>query len=208
MGGSEPEGLLALAPPEGWHAVDPSRLGPRDPPPRGLLYRLTALAMRRLGRDEVPGVFVLLLAIPRVLVPWSWFASRLMPFGRLDPRDRERVVLRVAWNCRCRYAWVQHVEIGLRVGLVADDVRRVCAGPAAEPRPDLRALLTACDELHRDRRVSDPTYAALRDALDDERLLELLFLIGHFESLAGLLNSTAVTPEESVLARVRGWDIR
>src|SRR5690349_16086978 len=106
-------GLLELAPPGGWHPVDPTRLGPPDGPAGGLSYRLVRLGMRVFGRRTVPNLFLVLLRSPRLLLPWTAFASRLMPYGRLEPRDRERMILRIAWNCRCRYEWLQHVEIGM-----------------------------------------------------------------------------------------------
>jgi 4-carboxymuconolactone decarboxylase len=158
--------------------------------------------MRIFGRKQVPNLFLVLLRSPRLLLPWTAFASRLMPYGRLDPKDRERMILRIAWNCRCRYEWLQHVEIGLSVGLVPDDVRDIPLGPGAQPDPRRRALISACDELHRDRRIGDETAATLRAALTDDQLLEAMLLVGHYEGLAGLLNSTAVELEQEVLARV------
>ena len=69
--------------------------------------------------------------------------------------------------------WMQHLEIGLSVGLSAADVLSVTHGPDEQPGPTQRALLRACDELHRDRRLGDDTSRDLRAALSDELLLEV-----------------------------------
>lgn len=193
--------LTDLAPERGWQPVDPDRTGPLTAR-RGCLYPVTVLALRALGRKQVPELFLTLLRTPRLLVPWSWLGSRLMPYGRLDPLERERVILRVAWNCRCRYEWMQHLEIGLLLGLTEADIRRVTEGPAAQPTARLRALLDAADAFHADRRVGDQTWRALRAELDDERMLELLMLLSHYEGLAGLLNSVAVRPEQEVIDKI------
>lgn len=197
----EAEDLLSVEPVGGWQPTVPGRIRPQREP-RGALFRLVSLAMWWLGRQEVPNLFLVLLSTPRLLVPWSWFASRLMPYGRLEPLDRERMVLRIAWNCRCRYEWVQHIEIGLRVGLTEADIRRVCSGPEAEPDEKRRAMIAACDELHASRKLSDQTYGALAGALDEESLIELFFLVGHFEGLASMLNSSDITPEPSLLVSI------
>lgn len=194
-------GLLDLAPPDGWHPSDPSRLGP-PVGSGGLLYRLVRRVLRAFGRTQVPNLFLLLMRSPRLFVPWAWLGSRLMPYGRLDPLDRERMILRVAWNCRCRYEWLQHVEIGLSVGLSPGDVRAVVHGPEAQTGPLQRTLLRACDELHRDRRIGDETARELGRALSDEQVLEVMFLVGHYAGLAGLLNSSAVEIEAEVLDKV------
>lgn len=195
------EDLLSVEPIGGWHPAVAGRLRPRAAP-RGALFYVVSLAMRWLGRQEVPEIFLVLLSVPRILVPWSWFASRLMPYGQLEALDRERMILRIAWNCRCRYEWVQHIEIGLRVGLSEADIARVCLGPEAEPDETRRAMLAACDELHASKSLSEQTYRALAGALGEERLIELFFLVGHFEGLASLLNSSAIAPEPSVLASI------
>jgi hypothetical protein len=51
----------------------------------------------------VPDVFLLLLRHPHPFWAWLRFASKLMPFGTLDRRDAELVILRVAWNCSHRF---------------------------------------------------------------------------------------------------------
>jgi 4-carboxymuconolactone decarboxylase len=197
--------LLDLVPPEGWHPVRKDGLGP-PVRPRGCLYLLARLGTWAWGRSEVPNLFLLLLHTPRIVLPWTVYASRLMPRGRLDPLDRERVILRVAWNCRCHYEWMQHLEIGLSLGLSSADVRAAIGDPASEPRPVLRALLRAADELHTDHRVAEATERELRSALTDEQWLEVLFLVGHYEGLAGLLNSTTVEVEPETLSVLRGHE--
>lgn len=191
-----------VEPPGGWHPIDPGRVGPAGSRPR-VLHRALSGAMRALGRKQVPNVFLTLLRVPRILVPWSWYASRLMPYGRLEPLWRERMILRIAWNCRCRYEWLQHVEIGYRVGLSPEEVLQVTLGPDAAPDRRIAALLRACDELHADRRLGDATHRELAGFLDDALFLEVLLLIGHYEGLAGLLNSAGIEPEAEVIAAVQ-----
>ncbi|MFX4635592.1 hypothetical protein ABTB37_19670, partial [Acinetobacter baumannii] len=92
----------------------------------------------------------------------------------------------VGWNCRARYEWGQHVDIGLRAGVSAEDIARVPLGADAPGwAPHLATLMRACDEFHHDRMIAEPTWQALAAHYDEKLLLEVLMLIGHYEMLAG-----------------------
>ena len=65
-------------------------------------------------------------------------------------------------------------------------------------------LLAAADELHRDRVITDGTWAALAAELRDTELIELCFLVGHYEMLAMTLNSLGVEPEPSAVRALSG----
>ena len=187
-----------LRPPRGWRVAGAARVAPLSDAEFGPLTRALARAARERMGGQTPNVFRVLLRSPRLFWPWLLFASRLMPGGRLDARHRECLILRVAWNCRSRYEWAQHVVIARRAGVTDADIARIAGGPEHPGwGAQEAALLTACDELHRDRFVTDSTWARLRTFYggDDEKLIELLLLVGHYEMLAGVLNS-AGTPLE------------
>ncbi len=54
---------------------------------------------------------------------------------------------------------------------------------------DDAVLLAAADQLVIDHRLDLPTWTALRARFDDEQLIELTLLAGHYAMLAGALNS-------------------
>lgn len=120
-----------LQPANGWAHTGAARLAPPPPQQRGLLFRTVSRASSLFGRPDVPDIFPVLHRHPVLFWTWLLFASRMMPFGKLDARERELLILRTGWNCRSRYEWGQHVEIALRVGASDDDVQRVATGPAA-----------------------------------------------------------------------------
>lgn len=200
-----------MIPPGGWIDAGPPRILPLTPRELPWFARFVAWGARRwssrnTANAEIPSLFLMLLRHRRLFWPWLRFASRLMPNGTIGRRSAELVILRVAWNCRCRYEWGQHVAIALRLGFTPADIMRVGEGPSADGwRPDHAALLRAVDELHRDRVVSAGTWAALAASYDQRQLIELVMLAGHYEMLAGVLNSTALpldTPVEQALAEL------
>lgn len=198
--------LAELAPPGGWHAATAPRIAPLplakiNPALRALLSAAGKWGKKRTGTAQVPDVFLLLLKHPSLFWPWLRFASRLMPFGTLDRRDAELAILRVGWNCRCRYEWGQHVQIGLRAGLVSADIARIADGPAATGWSARQsALLQACDELHQQRVLTPATWQRLSEHYREPQLLEVTLLIGHYEMLAGVLNSVALPLEAHTAA--------
>ncbi|HEX2128163.1 MAG TPA: carboxymuconolactone decarboxylase family protein [Solirubrobacterales bacterium] len=173
---------------------------PRIPPAtRRELHPLMRPVVRISGRavgGKPPHIITTLARHPKLLMSWLVFGGRLMPRGRLHRAETELVILRVAWNNRCRYEWDHHVRIGKRAGLTDADIERIGEGPDAEGWSESqRALLRACDEFHADGRVGDDTWAQLADHFDQPNLIELTMLIGHYEMLAGVIATLGIRPE-------------
>ena len=194
-----------LTPPGGWRMAPRVRIPPLHNQGTGIAQRLLIRAVERFGRLDAGNLWRMMLHNARLLRGFLVFAPRLMPYGELPRRDTELVILRVAWNCRARYEWGQHVDIGLRAGLSPAEVARVPHGPAA-PGWDSRqaALLAAADEFHQERMVTEPTWQQLEQLFDKRLLLELLMLIGFYEGLAGFLNSTGVPLDAALEQRLAG----
>jgi AhpD family alkylhydroperoxidase len=145
-----------------------------------------------------PHVFTTLARHRRLFRRWLRFAGALMPGGTLPRADTELLILRVAHNTGCDYEWGHHERLGRQAGLSPAEVERVREGPAADGWSERRrTLLRAADEMHADRAVSDETWNALRPLFDDEQLIELCMLVGHYEMLAMTLNSLQVEPDEA-----------
>lgn len=111
----------------------------------------------------------------------------------LPPRIRELAVLRVAWRRRCRFEWAQHVLIARRKG--------VTDGEIAEVRDGADTVLNrAVDELDGDSRLSDATYAALagQEGLDHRQMMDLVFTVGAYATLALAFNTFEVELDEGL----------
>lgn len=200
--------MTELAPAAGWILPDPPRLVAPPPAARGLLFRTLAQASRLFGRQQAPDVITVLHLNPRLFWGWLYFASRLMPFGRLPARDREKLILRTAWNCRSRYEWGQHVEIALRVGVSDAEIVAVASGPGAITDRHERARLQACDELCQQGCISTPTWQALTETHHEKALIELMLLVGHYQMLAGFLNSAGLRLEPALEAGLQAFQQR
>lgn len=159
------------------------------------LFRLVGKTARLFGRNAVPDVFKVMAINRRLFWSWLYFASRLMPYGQLPGRERELIILRVAWLCRCRYEWGQHVDVGLRSGLTDKDVVHVSRGASSFCSEKEKSLITACDELINHQRIAENTWETLARFYPEQILIEIPMLIGHYQMLAGLLNSVGLRLE-------------
>jgi AhpD family alkylhydroperoxidase len=150
----------------------------------------------RVAGTAPPNLFMTLGRHRGLFRGWLFFAGRLMPGGKLPRRETELVILRVAHLRSCAYEFEHHVRLGRRAGVCEADVRRVVEGPGAEGwSPRERALLAATDELHARGDLSEETWSELVRHLDERRLIELVFLVGHYEMLATAITTLRIQPD-------------
>jgi len=134
---------------------------------------------------------------------WLPFAATLLLRGRLPRRDVEVLILRSAVNSSSPYEWAQHVPFARAAGLELGEVAAIAdpaAGAALSERQHL--LIEAADQLHSQKVLSDSTWARLAVQFEEDQLIELCMVVGHYEMLAMTLNSIGVQPEPSALAQL------
>lgn len=143
------------------------------------------------GPDTIPmpNAIGTMLRHPALTGPFLAYNQVLLQTPTLDPRQRELLVLRVAWRTRARYEWAQHVRLAARAGVSPEEIAAIAGGDAEGWTPLEAALLAAADELVDHHRVDDATWHRLAEHLDDRRLVELLFVVGTYTGLAMVFNS-------------------
>lgn len=146
------------------------------------------------AQGRVLNIFRTLVRAPKAARAFlAWGNYVLSRRNDLPPRQRELVILRVGFLCRSGYEWTQHVEIGLRDGLIAPEISRIKRGPSAEEwTHEDRLLLQATDELHHDKFISEATWSALRDAFTEKQCMDLVFTVGQYTQVSMILNTFGV----------------
>lgn len=130
----------------------------------------------------------------RGFLGWGRYVLRESDF---DARLRELAILRTGWLCRSGYEWTQHSGLARQLGFTASELERTKVGPEADGWSELEALvLRASDELHSAHHVSDATWQALRERLNDKHLMDLVFTVGHYTQVCMILNSFGVQVED------------
>jgi AhpD family alkylhydroperoxidase len=178
---------------------DKTRVAPatRDElgPVNALLVRI---AQRATRTKNPPNLFATLGRNGGLFRRWLLFAGALMPRGKLPRVDTELVILRVSHLCDCPYEADYHRPMGRKAGLNDAQLEAVDRDDidGGDWSPRQAAILRAVDELHRDKRIADDTFAALRGELSDRDLVELCMLTGHYEMVAGTINSLGIERDE------------
>jgi AhpD family alkylhydroperoxidase len=157
-------------------------------------HLISAVAGRVVGGPR-PNVFTTLGRQRGLFRAWLWYSAKMMPGGRLPRRETEMVILHIAALRGCEYERRHHVRIGTRVGLTPEQIEHAGDDAWEGWSARERSLLTATTQLVRDRDVDDPTWAALRDHLDEAESIELLMLCGQYDALATTLMTLRVQPE-------------
>ena len=184
---------------------EPSREQPAPPrvPPasreeagalNSLLLRISKRAAKTAGP---PNLFATLARNRSLFRRWLFFAGRLMPGGGLPRADTELVILRVSHLTGCPYEAGHHRPMARRAGLDQAQIDAVEQPLDEFPwAPRQAAILTAVDELHASRRIGDVAFEALRAHLSERDLVEFCMLVGHYEMIAGLINSLGIEEDE------------
>lgn len=113
--------------------------------------------------------------------------------GRIPPRERELAVLRCGWLCRAPFEWGEHVDIGKRYGLTAEEVERVTQGSSAPGWSEHEAaILRGVEELIADQALSDATWDVLAKSWDEQQLFEFPMMVGQYVATAFVQNSLRI----------------
>ncbi len=153
------------------------------------------LAGRKMG-TEPPAVFTTLARTRRVFWGWLAFSGTLMPFGHLSRRESEMVILSVAHQTESDYEQAHHRRLGRRAGLSPDEVEALLGGLGVTFTAREQAILDVVAQLHATGDVDDSTWNNLRAHLSGREAIELLLLIGQYESLAQTLRVLRVPTDQ------------
>jgi alkylhydroperoxidase family enzyme len=189
---SEPR--IAPLPPDQWS--DEVRAGIAAMRPPDARHELR----RRKGGPKALNALGTLARHPTLTHAFHTFNGHILFTSTLMPRERELLVLRVAKIRNAAYEWAQHVIVGQDAGLDDDEIARIAEGPDAPGwSPIDAAMLRAVDELIADAMISDATWAALAETLDEHQLMDLVFTVGAYEVLAMAFNSFDIQLDDDLV---------
>ncbi|QQS10533.1 MAG: carboxymuconolactone decarboxylase family protein [Rhodospirillales bacterium] len=130
--------------------------------------------------------------------------------SKLDGRLRELVILQIGYVAKSAYEWAHHIEIGREFGVGDADIDALIqeskGGTSALP-PFERALLRAAREIELDRRVSDEAFAALRERLDDELIVEFTLFATFYCAVVRTLLTLEIDLEPELLPLLRRFPL-
>ena len=113
------------------------------------------------------------------------------------PRLSEFAILATAKLWRAQYEWFAHVPQAERAGVKAETICDLYKGRVPKSAPkDERAIYDFVQELYKTRRVSDKTYARVRDLLGEAATVEFVGILGYYVLISMILNVFRMSPPE------------
>ncbi|MBI1329740.1 MAG: carboxymuconolactone decarboxylase family protein [Alphaproteobacteria bacterium] len=141
-------------------------------------------------------VFRTMAQYPGMLRRWGPMIGHVLVKNSLLLRDREILILRTGYLCRAEYEWAQHVRIAKGAGMTDGDIAAIMAGNGLSPHED--ALLCAAEELWRDARIADATWALLAKSFSRDQMMDVVFTVGQYTLVSMALNSFGVELDHNV----------
>jgi 4-carboxymuconolactone decarboxylase len=128
---------------------------------------------------------------PVTLKEWIPFGEAILFRNALPPREREIVILRVAYNLRCDYEWGAHASFSLREKWLneAELARLAHQVPDAQWTESEAALIRATDDIVYRGEIGDAQWAMLSNTFTPAQLIDLIFVAGNFMMLASFMKS-------------------
>ncbi|MDF1791262.1 MAG: carboxymuconolactone decarboxylase family protein [Thalassobaculaceae bacterium] len=111
----------------------------------------------------------------------------------LEPRLSELAILVTARIWNASYEWAAHEPHALKAGLPASVVEALRADRAPDFNAEDGAVVYAvARHLNLDRRLSDELYARALDILGQDRLIDLIGVLGYYSLISMTLNAFEV----------------
>lgn len=148
------------------------------------------LPEERRNPDDASNILSTFVRHPALTKEFLRFNVHLLFRSTLPPRLRELAILRVAHRTDSEYEWVQHVKIGMREGLTEDEIAGVARGIAADEFD--RTVVSGVDELMDNFELSDATWSALSERLDERQRMDFVFTIGCYITVAMALKTFGI----------------
>jgi AhpD family alkylhydroperoxidase len=157
-------------------------------------YALKGMVPRDRQNPEGAGTALsTLVRHPDLTKAYLGFNVYLLFRSTLPARLREVAVLRVAHRRDCAYEWEHHVEMAKAEGLTDADVEAIRRGEANDELD--RLVIKATDELEDKSNLTDETWAALGEHLDERQRMDFVFTVGSYGMLAMAFNTFGVQLE-------------
>ena len=164
--------------------------------------RAVADTIVRGPRGAVGGPFPTWLRRPELAARIEKLGEYIRFMRKLPVNLVSIAILVNARHWDCQYEWDYHSKTALKAGISQRAIDRILANETPDDlSPEEKAAFDFCRALHRDHHVTDAQFAAAKEALGEEMLVELIAISGYYTMMAMVLNTAQVPPESGVLTK-------
>jgi alkylhydroperoxidase family enzyme len=145
---------------------------------------------------RIVNLYKVMAHCPEVGLNFLRLGNAILFKGTIPPNLRELAILRVGNIYRAKYEFTQHIPIALRTGLRQEQIDDLpnweSSGKFSQQE---RAVMRYTDEVTKNIRVKDDTFAAVRSFLSEEGIVELTTAIGYYGMVCRILEALQVELE-------------
>ena len=137
---------------------------------------------------------------PKLADLFSQFNIHLLSSNTLPVKQRQIAIMRTAWICKATYMWSSHLRTSTRSGLTPDIFMPIQVGASDPYFTDFeRVVIRATEELVQDKIVSEESWRALMAEWSNQQMLDFLFTVGAYVTIAGVMRSTGAERQPELL---------
>jgi len=125
---------------------------------------------------------------PNLLRRFVELANELRNGTQLDPKLRELALMTVGRLTGAEYEFVHHWNMSLRIGVKREQLEHLAdfeTSPAFDDHE--RAVMRYAAEATQNVKVADATFGALREFLDNRRIMDLVMNVAFYNSVARVI---------------------
>ncbi len=180
-------------------ATGPERLPPLPPERMTPRQREVAEAIAGGPRGGLRGPFQAWLRSPEVADRFQRVGEYVRFNSSIPPALNELAILVTAREWTAQFEWHAHHALAMKAGLPPAVAEAIARGERPEGMDaDQRAVHDFASELHRERSVSDATYAAVVERFGERGLVDLVAACGYYVAVAMTLNVARVPLPDGV----------
>lgn len=155
---------------------------------------------------KVPGrqaihIMKILANAPALLPRFSALGTALLAGAGLDPKLRELALEAVGIASGCEYEYVHHWNMAqARAGVPREQLVHLAEFETSPLfNAGERAVIRYALEATRNVKVSDATFAAVRELLNDQQLMELVLVVAFYNMVVRILDPLQVELEPGIV---------
>lgn len=142
-----------------------------------------------LDDTSLAGPFGAMLLSPKIGSGLQQVGAALRFGGKLSPRFREAIILRVAARSGAKFEAKAHGKIALDCDLTQYEIDQIAKGITHDFEAELAVLLPAVDWLFDKGMIDEEGFIELSKYYDQSLIFEVIVLIGYYRLLADVMNS-------------------
>lgn len=166
------------------------------PPFDNLPERLKEELRKRTGPDR-GNVWKMMMWSPTMAAPFTDFNDAVRYKLTISDELREIIILRVGRLCEAAYEVHHHSRIGREIGMSEELIAATAVGSSAAGLDATQKLaLDMVDDLVKDKRLSDGTFAKAMDTFGPAVIMEIIMLAGCYVMACMFLKTYGIEIEK------------